>query len=83
MDLIAKELTLKGWIVLMPNCFGHIDNDPRIFENKEMLDLLHKQKIDLSYAIYVINKDNYIGESTQKEIEYAKLKNKLIYFLKN
>jgi len=26
----------------------------------------------MSDFIYVINKDGYIGESTQKEIEYAK-----------
>jgi hypothetical protein len=39
---------------------------------KEALDLLHLQKIDLSDKVYVINKDGYIGESTRREIAYAK-----------
>ena len=39
---------------------------------KEMLDDIHKRKIDMADAIYVINKDGYIGSSTKSEIAYAK-----------
>ena len=38
---------------------------------KEMLDDMHKRKIDMADSIYVINPDGYIGESTRSEIKYA------------
>ena len=68
-----KELTLKGNIVLSVGLFGH-SGDKEVWEgsNKEMLDRIHKEKIRMSDAIYVINKDGYIGESTKQEIEFAK-----------
>ena len=46
-----------------------------------MLDEMHRQKIDMSDVIYVINVNGYIGESTKNEIEYAKSKNKEIFYL--
>ena len=42
---------------------------------------MHKQKIDMSDEIYVINQGGYIGESTKLEIEYAKSKGKKITYL--
>jgi hypothetical protein len=46
------------------------------------MDELHLRKIDLSDEIFVVNVDNYIGESTSKEIEYAKKNGKFIrYFM--
>lgn len=36
-----------------------------------MLNDMHKCKIDMSDSILVINRDDYIGESTRSEIEYA------------
>ena len=44
---------------------------------------MHKQKIDMSKGIYVINLGGYIGESTKSEIEHAKRKGKKIYYLEN
>jgi predicted house-cleaning noncanonical NTP pyrophosphatase (MazG superfamily) len=41
----------------------------------------HFKKIDLSDAIFVVNKDGYIGESVKKEIKYAKEQNKEIMYL--
>ncbi len=53
--------------------------------NKEealMLDKMHKERIKLSDAILVINVRSYIGNSTSKEIEYAKSLNKeIIYYI--
>ncbi len=46
-----------------------------------MLDEMHKQKIDMSDEIYVINLNGYIGESTKSEIEYANSKGKNISYL--
>ena len=38
---------------------------------KQMLDDLHKRKIDLADEILVLNVDGYIGHSTASEIAYA------------
>lgn len=80
-EYINKELTLRGHVVISVGCYGHRDKDPRILDNKEMLVHLHKRKIDLSDAIYVINKDGYIGESTKGEIEYAIKNNKKVVYM--
>ncbi len=45
------------------------------------MDELHKRKIDLADEIFVINWDNYIGESTTNEIKYASEKGIKIRFL--
>lgn len=81
---VQKELTLKGYIVLSVGLFGHSgDNEVWAEGIKEMLDDMHKKKIDMSDEIYVINKNGYIGESTKSEIEYAKNHNKKIRYLIN
>lgn len=81
---VQEELTLQGNIVLSVGLFGHADNkfDSVITDEiKVMLDDIHKRKIDMSDAIYVINKDGYIGESTGSEIVYAILNNKEIIYM--
>lgn len=81
---VQKELTLKGYIVLSVGLFGYSgDNEVWAEGIKEMLDDMHKKKIDMSDEIYVINKNGYIGESTKSEIEYAKNHNKKIRYLIN
>ena len=42
------------------------------------MDELHFRKIDISHEIFVVNKDDYIGESTRKEIECAQASKKNI-----
>lgn len=80
--LTQKELTLQGIAVLSVGAFGH-SGDVEVWSEgtKEMLDRMHKQKIDMSDGIFVINVGGYIGESTKNEIEYAKLHNKFIMYL--
>lgn len=79
-----KRLTLEGNIVISVGCFGH-SGDDEVWDDgvKEMLDEIHKRKIDLSDEIFVINVDNYIGQSTKNEIEYTKSTNKIIKYLNN
>ncbi len=36
------------------------------------MDELHRRKIDIADEIFVVNKDDYIGDSTRGEIGYAK-----------
>ena len=76
-----KELTLAGNIVISVGLFGH-SGDNEVWDDgvKEMLDDMHKRKIDMADAIMVIDVNNYIGESTRKEIEYAKSQGKFVYF---
>ncbi|MEG0352584.1 MAG: hypothetical protein RR586_04895 [Cellulosilyticaceae bacterium] len=77
-----KELTLQGNIVISVGLFSHSgDNEVLTNDTKEMLDDMHKRKIDMADEIFVINVDGYIGTSTKSEIEYAKVKEKNINYL--
>ena len=77
-----KRLTLDGNIVISVGLFGHSGDDEVWTENtKEMLDDMHKAKIDLVDEIFVINVDGYIGSSTKGEIEYAIKTNKPVNYL--
>ena len=80
---VQEKLTLDGNIVLTPNFFYNIKKEDIDEKTKKMLDEMHKQKIDMSDEIYVINVGGYIGESTKNEIEYAKEKGKRISYLEN
>jgi hypothetical protein len=77
-----KRLTLEGNIVISVGLFGHSGDSEVWTENtKEMLDEMHKAKIDLADEIFVINVDGYVGESTKNEIEYAIKNNKKVSYL--
>ena len=79
---VQKDLTLKGNIVISVGLFGHSgDNEVWTEGTKEMLDDMHKRKIDMSDEIFVINVNGYIGESTKSEIEYAQKTNKKVNYL--
>lgn len=79
---VQKELTLKGKIVLSVGLFGHSGDNEVLTNNiKEMLDDMHKHKIDMADGIFVISVNGYIGESTRSEIEYAKKTGKTISYL--
>ena len=84
-----KRLTLEGNIVISVGLFGH-SGDNEVWENmdegtltatKEMLDDMHKRKIDMADEIFVINVGGYIGESTRSEIEYATAHGKNVRYL--
>jgi hypothetical protein len=75
------NLTLQGKIILQPGCFMHFDKITITDEQKKDLDELHKEKILMSDCIYVINENNYIGDSTKSEIEFATKHNIPVFFL--
>lgn len=49
-------------------------------DEKITLDLVHFDKILNSDAIVVINPDGYVGFSTSREIRWARMQHKLIYW---
>ena len=86
---MQKKLTLAGNIVISVGLFGHA-GDEEVWENmdegtltrtKEMLDDMHKRKIDMADEIFVINKNGYIGDSTRSEINYALEHGKTVKYL--
>lgn len=79
-----KRFTLEGNIVISVGLFGHAGNQEVwdgmgedtlskwfCVKTKEMIDDMHKRKIDMADSSYVINVGGYIGESTRSEINYA------------
>lgn len=83
-EVIQRKLTLEGCIVLSVGLFSHSEENGEDWANngiKEMLDDIHKRKIDISDEIFVINKDGYIGKSTACEIEYAESKGMPIRYM--
>lgn len=78
-------LTMGGHTVYSI-CYGMVNNsetnDERA-EKKRRLDLVHLDKIDESDAILVLNVDGYYGESTTRELEWARIHRKDIYWLNN
>ena len=69
-EVVRKALTIGGNIVLGPEVFAH-DGDEISAEQKLDLDQLHMHKIDMADHIVVICPGDYIGDSTQAEIDYA------------
>lgn len=72
------ELTKQWYIVLswcaLPSSYfsgpdkAHIGDQEGV---KEIVDEVHKRKIDISDEIFIMNVDGYIGEHTRSEINYA------------
>lgn len=90
MEVMMNE-TLAGRIVVPMGLYGHANfpagareatNDgDEATEVKQLLDRLHFAKIDLSDEILVVNVGGYIGNSTKREIEYAKTRGKGVRWL--
>lgn len=76
-----QRLTLAGNVVLTVGIFGHADGIDLSIEEKAMLDDIHLQKIEMSDEIFIINKNGYIGQSTQNEINHAVILKKPITFM--
>jgi hypothetical protein len=82
------KLALDGHTVYSLSLFGREINDvgkgdvPIVtHDDKMMLDLVHLDKIINSDAIVVINTDDYVGFSTRREILWARMQNKKVYWI--
>jgi len=69
------ELTKQGKIVVtwcaVPDSYfkgPHVGDAEGV---KEIVDEVHKRKIDIADYVFVMNVGGYIGESTRSEIAYA------------
>ena len=89
--MAQKRLTLEGSIVISVGLFGH-SGDQEVWDGmdegtltktKEMLDDMHKRKIDMADEIFVINVGGYIGDSTRSEIDYAIEHGKKVRYLED
>jgi len=79
MQNIARDLETKnGYCVIQ--CVYNVNKEDETKESLENIVNAHWKKIDISDAIYVVNIDGYIGDSTKKEIEYATLKGKKVMY---
>ena len=80
MMITAEKLALEGNCVLTP-VYSVLDNYEKTDEQLEKLKQAHFKRIELSDTILVVNINNYIGESTNLEIDYAKkLGKEIIYY---
>ena len=80
--LQIKDLCMDlGALVLTPEVYKHTDNLTFTTYQIEVLNEIHKLKIGLSDYLIVINIDNYIGETTEDEIEFAQELDIPVYYL--
>lgn len=80
MMIVAEKMALKGNCILTP-VYPVSENIARNEEQLIKLKEAHFKRIELSDAILVVNVNNYIGNSTNLEIDYAKkLGKEMIYY---
>ncbi len=73
-------MALEGYCVLTP-VYPVLENIERTEEQLIKLKEAHFKRIELSEAILVVDINNYIGNSTNLEIDYAKkLGKEIIYY---
>jgi len=80
------ELTKNGFIVLswcaLPDSYFTKGSNLAEKENvHDIVDEVHKRKIDLSDEVLVINVNDYIGDSTRSEVGYAIEHNKSVKWM--
>ena len=79
-----EDLTMAGHVVyslaIYPSSKAGV-KDWYDEKQKVTLDLIHLAKIDNSDAVVVINVGGYVGQSTAREVEWARIKGKTIYYV--
>jgi len=77
---VERALTLEGVIPLPPAIYGGAEGikyDEKLA--KHLFDM-NLDKISISDGIFVIDLEGYIGASTEKEIQFAKMNGKFIRY---
>jgi hypothetical protein len=73
-ELTKSGNVVMGWCALPDSYFDKEANTTHIGDQqgvKEIVDDVHKRKIDLADEIFVLNIGGYVGDSTRSEINYA------------
>ena len=74
-----KEHAITMGLHLLPRWYCRVDDHLAESEDvSEEMDELHLKKIDISDEIFVVNYNDYLGKSTQREVQYALSKKKII-----
>lgn len=79
-----KQLGLLGHISFSLMTFPSVENGEKTWyteAEKQSLDLAHLAKIEESDAVVMLNVNGYLGESSLRELEWARIRNKKIYWL--
>ena len=79
---IAEKLELEKEYVIL-GIIPHTMDRALTEQEAKLLGELHREKIDISDAIFVVNIGGYIGEAVSDEIEYAMMKGKEIIYLED
>ena len=82
MMTVAEKMALEGYCILT-SVYPVLENMKATEEQLIKLKEAHFKRIELSDAILVVNINNYIGESTKLEIDYAKKLGKEILYYSN
>ena len=86
------KISISKWMEYTLNILRYVSinadswnnkNEGTLTATREMLDDMHKRKIDMADEIFVINVGGYIGESTRSEIEYAAAHGKITVLMKS
>lgn len=84
----SLEETMAGRIVLSIGAATGTDDEhfgnlpPEEYDRvKGMLDELHLRKIDLADEVLILNVGDYVGESTRRELFYARTNGKRVRWL--
>jgi len=75
------RLTMEGHLVYSVGVWYHESSKVITPAQKAMLDFVHLEKISASDEIFVIDVGGYVGDSTEKEIEFARKQGKKVRFL--
>ena len=81
---VGWEFTLLDYIVLSEGVCKHAEHHGAEALGKDVAEKLielHLRKIDLADMVFILNVGGYIGESTRKELNYAKDMGKFIQYL--
>ena len=87
-ERVARQLAFCGIITFgIEGTYAQKETDDiakrLILSNEKTLCKLHKRKIRLSNAIFVIDRDGYFGSHTASEIRLAKHLGKKVFFYSN
>ena len=82
-NFTKQGIVVLSWCALPDSYFisgdkAHIGDQEGV---KEIVDEVHKRKIDLSDEVFIVNIGGYIGDSTKSEIKYAVEHGKPVKFL--